>query len=235
MASRLFLAFFFSIAGLGISSTSSAQNILANPGFEIDSYGSDLPQSFDQWSGDLADLVGAEQGVTPAEGSAMLRFLATEVAGPAAASISCDVLQLRSLASWLPSIRAGSVSVRVDAKVNRVAGASVDSQFWLEVWAMRGAPEDFPSNLGSPLGTAQVSLDSDANPVTWETLEAALDLHPLTDYVAVYLYAVENVVNDGPPNQEFDGHYADDVSLQLEGAVSSGSTRFGAVKARFDG
>ena len=69
-----------------------------------------------------------------------------------------------------------------------------------------------------------------ADVVTWQMIH---NQHPLTDYVAVYIFAAENVVNDGAPNEEFHGHYADDVSLQLTGAVPVVSASFGAVKGLY--
>ena len=49
---------------------------------------------------------------------------------------------------------------------------------------------------------------------TWEYGSVSLGLPSATDYLAVWVRAVENICDDGE-GVEFDGHYADDITLTV--------------------
>ena len=58
-------------------------------------------------------------------------------------------------------------------------------------------------------------LFSDADVGTWEPVSLEASLPAATDYVAIKISATENVFNDTSGLVEFDGHYADAVSLTI--------------------
>ena len=82
----------------------------------------------------------------------------------------------------------------------------------------RGAcePSSFPSQLlnNEDLARSEGVLYSDGDSETWEHDECNLILPIETEYLALLVAAHENIHND-PSLPEFDGHYADLVSLTI--------------------
>jgi hypothetical protein len=112
-------------------------------------------------------------------------------------------------------IDAGKVRLDAGAFVNRVAGdAETDTRFDLRVLAFPGSPGTFPADYPPPAGQIRAAtINSTAG--SWQQLQVQFDVLPVgTRYVAVEIYPYEDVVDDGTL-PEFDGHYADDVSLVL--------------------
>lgn len=58
------------------------------------------------------------------------------------------------------------------------------------------------------------TLFSDGDPLTWENISVDLILPIETDFIAIDVLAGENIFNDAS-GEEFDGHYADAVSLTI--------------------
>jgi len=194
----------------------AAANLLANPGFEGSPPSTALPAGSGVWSGDLLSRVSAENGITPAEGSRMVRFDATFWTCPPGGTGS-DLWQL------VP-VNPSAAVAHLSARFNRVAGdAQTDTRFRLGVRAFPGSPSTFDD--GSPavpgaLAARDSVLDSDGNPATWQTVTVDFAIPPGTGHLAVLLSAEENVFNDNAcPVGEFDGHYADDVSLTVDAAA----------------
>jgi hypothetical protein len=67
---------------------------------------------------------------------------------------------------------------------------------------------------------------TDDDPGTWQKCEVRLLLPQGTDYVVVEIRAVENVVNDAQ-FPEFDGHYVDDVGLEVRTSPTPGVGKAG--------
>lgn len=189
--------------------------VVANPGFETGTpvIGGSLNLN---WSGDVHNFVTAENGITPAGGAQMLKFIASSSGGPSGAIVS-DVIQIVDFTSALDQavITAGGASVNGSVLFNRVRDTLqpniVDTQFnfFLRSHATYAdAVSLISTNTGSNV------LFSDSNLLSWETVNAVLTLPTNTQYVTIHLGMVENVLNDtaGP---EFQGHYADEVSLTL--------------------
>ncbi len=124
-------------------------------------------------------------------------------------------------------ILAGRVSVHASAYFNRVEGdEATDVLMAIEIHALRGNPDE-AAQLRAHLhafrsGRSGTEILTDGDPLSWQRCEAMLLLPQGTDYVMVEVRAVENVFND-PLFKEFDGHYADDVELDVRiGATPSG-------------
>ena len=215
-----------SLALCVVSAASVAEaGLLVNPGFEtVEPIGTFWPNRFGDWNGDRATVVEAEKGITPLEGIRMLRF---DYAAPhpyGATNLGASqVLQLID-GSKLGDLSSGTVTYEVSAWFNRVAGDSqTDTLFMLELQARTGSPSSFPSDNESGRGLLArnaVYLYSDDDPTTWEYLSTTLVLPAATDFAVVQLAAIENVYNDTwGAVVEFDGHFADQVSLSRFNAV----------------
>jgi hypothetical protein len=189
----------------GLSAISAA--LVTNPGFETPESTLGRPSSYGDWGDNVSQIVSAENGVTPHNGSSMLKFIATGTGGPDVGAGS-SVYQLLDLGSIAASIASGQALVTASAFFNRAfAGVETDTQFTLSLSAYDGSPAGFPA-FPAPLVTATVSFFSDGDALTWEQLETSLLLPTNTTYVSLLLAAVENVVNQSA-SSEFDGHYAD--------------------------
>ena len=190
-------------------------NLLLNPGFEAsDVVVGGLPSSAGAWQGDLAARVASDQGIGQHAGAYMLKFTATGlVAG--AGFFTSQQWQTVDLRGYATLIDQGKVRLDASAWVNRVAGdAETDTRFDLRVLAFPGTPAGFPTDYPPPAGQIRsATINSTAG--SWQQLQVLFDVLPAgTRYAAVELYPYENVMDDGTL-PEFDGHYADDVSLVL--------------------
>ena len=168
----------------------------------------DVADVFDDgmgWDGDDFSIVGAENGITPIEGSSMLKFEATD--GTAATSIGSNMIQIVDLSDHAGTIDLGASTFEVAASFNRVAGDAQTDTFFVLVIRSRDAADVEIGAVFSP-------YVSDGDPLTWEDHVASTLLPVGTRSVQVEVVAFENVFNDAA-YPEFDGHYADDVSIAL--------------------
>ncbi len=187
-------------------------NLLVNPDFESPVTVGTLPSTTGHWQGDSAYAVIADQGISPRTGTQMLRFQRSGLlAGPGV--VSSQQWQLVDLTPLAADIDAGKV--RADASVwfNRVSGdAQTDTRFDLRLLSFPGTPAGYPTDYASPAHVAGDSLITTGN--AWQLLNL-IDVLPVgTRYVAVEIYAFENVQDDAT-DPEFDGHYADEAFLML--------------------
>jgi len=191
-------------------------NLVTNPGFETpEVIGTQHPSTFGDWSHDGATIVGGENGITPRTGQGMLRFDFTSSAGPTVLRDGANIYQLIDVSPYAALIASGQAVAHADYFVNRVLGDSLtDTRFDLAIGAYSGLPGDFPAVVESPLASVLVMFFSDGDPQSWEQLQASLSLPVGTSFLSIAISAVENVSNDGV--NEFDGHYADDVTLYLD-------------------
>ena len=190
---------------------------LANSGFE-NGLGTQtgLPGWFGAWQGSHRQAVGEESGITPHDGGMMLKFLASGPDGPAEApadTVTSAQWQLVDLQPVLSLVRAGEAKVDASAYFNRVAGdGNTDDLFRLSVHAMSGQPLQFAGGVAALRSGFERELLADADPATWESINVGGDIPSDSRYLAVGLHAVENRSDDAVA-PEFDGHYADAVSL----------------------
>lgn len=199
---------------LAAASATNAATVF-NPSFEFGTPVMGGPLVTD-WRYDTHNFVTAENGITPAAGNQMLKFLETSPGGGPSAAIVCDVFQVIDMTSLADQaiISTGFGSVTIGALFNRVAGpvpSPVDTRFDLNI---RSHTSLANAQALASTGLASNTLISDSILTTWEALTTTLALPAGTQYITLHLAAVENVVNDstGP---EFQGHYADDVRMTL--------------------
>jgi len=157
------------------------------------------------WEIDDFSIVGAESGITPHGGASMLRFEATD--GTAATSVGSNVLQVVDVSDHAGSIDLATSTFGVSGFFNRVAGDAQTDTFFVLVLRARDAAD-------VELGNAISPYVSDGDTATWEEHSTSLALPVGTRSVQVEIVAFENVFNDAA-YPEFDGHYADDVSVSF--------------------
>ena len=194
-----------------------ADNILVNPSFETvlsTSGGSgDWPSDVGYWSGDTSQIVEASDGIVPFDGTHMLRLI--NAGGPEATSYhASEVTQLLDVSSFHNDIEQGQLLVTADAYFNRVSGdAETDNAFGIRIRACSGSPTTFRSSRVE-ITRIDNFIGSDGDLATWERVSVELLLPAGTDYIGIDVYADENVLND-TSGIEFDGHYADDVTVSI--------------------
>jgi hypothetical protein len=185
-------------------------NLLQDPGFEGTVAVGGLPTVTGQWRGDSVYTVGIDQGITPLLDSRMLRFI---YGGPLPSTlISSQVWQLVDVSTLAAAIDSGKIQETARGLFNRVTGdVNTDTRFDLRVHAFPGTPAGFPTDYPSPTAMGD-SVITSGN--LWQPITVTGMLPLGTRYLAVEIYAYENIQND-LTDPEFDGHYADDLSLIL--------------------
>ncbi len=199
-------------------SAEGSGNLVVSPGFEgSPTYTVDWPNEYGQWGGDMAELVsGPHNGVSALEGQQMLRFEASNSGGHGTTG-GCQVLQVLDVSAEMPLISSGDALAIASASFNRVAGdAETDAEFAIRLFAYSGS-EDQHFALKEASGHLlrhEIKLFSDSDPNTWEQATVSMWLPADTDFLVVELAANEDIFNDlvAP---EFDGHYADGVSVTI--------------------
>lgn len=158
------------------------------------------------WENDLFSIVGAENGVSPHGGSSMLRFDATNGTS-ASTQGAANVLQTVDVSEYAKLIQTGTATINASAFFDRVdLDAQTDTQFFLVLAAQDAG--------GGNLDQIFTPIFTDADVGTWENHQTSLVLPAATVQVQLQLLAFENVANDSVA-PEFDGHYADDVSIWI--------------------
>jgi hypothetical protein len=202
----------------------SAGNLVANSGFELDeslsSPGGGLPVAFGDWKGDQAGLAYPERGIdglliAPHAGCRMLRFDSTTDSGPGVATAS-QQFQLIDLSSVAAQVDDGFVEVSGSAWFNRGSLVNSDTRFNIEILAYQGTPDTYPVQQfnSSHLASSSTALYTDADPATWEQATTGFQIPVDADFLAVHIYALENILNESVA-PEFFGHYADSIEVDL--------------------
>ena len=193
---------------------SAPANLVTNSGFELAEPVSGIPTTGGDWGVDPAAIVTTEQGITPRTGNRMLRFDQTTPTGNGDGA-DAFVSQIVDLTSLSDEIDAGTVTVRARAFFNRIPGdALTDTEFRLNIRTYSGNPARFLTDIGSFASDNSAVLLSDGDVGTWEELTTDLTLPAGTKFLEVAIAAIEDIQNDPPPSQ-LDGHFVDDVSLEI--------------------
>lgn len=177
------------------------------------SVSSGWPEGPGTWGGDVANIAGPEQGVRPAAGTRMLRFLYTSHAAHAKSSNTSEVVQIVDLSPYQEIIGTGEATITASALFNRAAdGKKADTRFGVSIFAYSGKMSEHTwlRENGEHLARSSGTVVTDDDPATWQPAETVLKLPAGTDFVTVTISANENVHND-ETGTEFSGHYADCV------------------------
>ena len=168
-------------------------------------------------------IVSEEQGVKPAGGGKMLRFLHADHEGKprSAGSHLADVYRLIDVRSYRQEFADDGDVVQVSASFNATSFPA-DEKFGCAVSIFALDAESVPESA-SYIGTA---LESDANamarssrtkldrdPSSWQRLTTEMRLPANSEFLVVRLHITQSFDSTG--NATFTGSYADDVRVVL--------------------
>ncbi len=217
MKAQLLRGMVFSCAALLVCpNVGFAANLLVNSGFEnVVPIGEGLPSGAGYWSGDVSEIVAASDGITPLDGSHMLKFIYPYAGPPVGSHGWAQVFQLVDLSAYSSAISAGGTSVTASGYFNRVdLNSETDTRFVVSIAAYEGDPVDFIRTLS--IASKSQSIYTDGDTATWEFATKELALPTNTDYVSVCVVAVEDKRDDPTGSEvEFHGHYGDGMSLEF--------------------
>ena len=190
-------------------------NLITNPGFEVTEGTHAYPNQYGDWAGDSSTMIVSNaDGILPYQGSQMLKFNFTGWESHAQTAISSQIYQLIDISSYSSIVASGNAVVNASAFFNRVAyDQETDTEFYIRLFALAGSPTGFNAS-SNILDVVSEYIETDFYSSTWEKAEAELALPVNTDYVAICIAAKEDIHND-TYGVEFDGHYADCVSLEI--------------------
>lgn len=174
------------------------------------------------WSGDLCDIVPAEQGITPYQGKGMLRFLGTSAPKDrpryvTGASQQWQIIDLRDLRT---EVRAGYASVEASIYFNRIAliQRDKDVQQGIAIHAFKGKPEEtcklWPHRSSHRIRCLESEVRTDNDPETWERVDLNFHIPTETDFLVVEIRTALEV-SENHAIEQFEGHYADHLTLNL--------------------
>lgn len=217
---------------LAAASPSMGGDWLDDGGFETGSVQNYFPTSFGVWGGDEADIVAQNGDIVPLAGGQMLQFIYSGTFDPGP-QVGCDLFQLVDIESLRELIDTGEALASCRGSFNRVSGdEETDTLFRLSIRAYVGDPADFLSIFDQYIASSRESVYSDADPASWESLDVFMVIPAETSFLAVVLEAREDVFNDLDA-PEFDGHFADEISLHIDGPVPLIHSTWGTVKAEY--
>ena len=175
------------------------------------------------WRGDAAEIVGPQNGVTPASGGKMLRFLRADFDGrpkPAGGHIAV-IFRLIDLRPYQIVIAGGGGVVEVTASFNATdfpAGERYGCAISLYALDADSLP-DRPGQLGSVLSNDALAMartsrtELDRTPAAWQRVTTELRLPPKAEFLAVRLHISQPF--ESAKNPVFTGSYVDDVRVSL--------------------
>lgn len=181
------------------------------------------PLAAGTWGGDISELVGPQNGVVPASGDRMLRFVRDHYVGKSKEQAwSCDVHRLVDLRPYRQHFGGGDTIVRMTARFNaavterdvherfRISGFALDAQT-----ATNGCLRN-PLNLHNKslaFASSQI-LGLDGDPQSWQSASAELRVPAGTDFILVHAGVYKDPPELTAPTP-FGGHYCDDVRVVL--------------------
>lgn len=178
-----------------------------------------LPRETGVWSGDVARVVAAENGLQPRSGAKMLRFVSATFPGEnARQSAWGDVYRLVDLRGQVTD---GRAVLRLTASFQAARFPTGEEYSCsVELCALEHELTEAPEPLALPwvrensAATAlrKVPLQSDGG---WQEAAVEVPVSPQTRFILVHLAVLR--VKPYPPAEpvQFGGHYLDDVKLEL--------------------
>ena len=213
------------------SSAGMAFEVVVNGSFEFaETLPVGIPSDIGYWGGDICAVLDTDSYVIPFDGTKMVKFLNTTAVGPSMSSVESQLFQFIDLQGYQAMIETGAASVVASFYINRYDMIDIDTEFRIGIDAFAGSPANYPNtNYISRIDSVLVMFDSDSDISTWEMISAELQVPPGTEYICIIISARENNENDGT-NPEFDGHFADNVSVDLRIPVAVDESTWGRIK-----
>jgi hypothetical protein len=187
-----------------------------------------VPAEPGRWSGDYSEVVGGQQGVTPAKGASMLRFLRSDHDGSTGPRPrrGGDVMRVVDVGRLSHSIDRGAVMVTLSA-VFDAAAFPADERYdgLVTIYALdddielANATEDVVQQEALAFSSGDVRF-LDRDPATWQPATTRLLLPPATRLVLVKVTVRRMPVGKAgldslPEKVSFAGHFVDDVQASL--------------------
>ena len=180
-----------------------------------------IPNKPGVWSGDEAEIVGAENGINPKSGFKMLRFLSSSYPGENAIRSSwSDVYRLVDVRDLGDPITERT-AIRLSANFNAAPFSSSEKyQFSVALYALESAPDAAEAHLTLPMiretnmaaGSRIVPI---ATPRTWQKITQELIIPPETRFVLIHVSMVQSLPKRTSGDARFAAHYVDDLRLDV--------------------
>ena len=184
-----------------------------------------VPQQPNQWSGDLSEVVGEQQGVKPAHGTKMIRMLRADFEGKSLTKMNTygDLMKIVDVRPFTRETNGGEVVLSASALFNAASfpeAERYDGMVTLYALDEIGSTEInlLKDSLAHSCNGLGLSLDR--NPTTWESATTRLQLPAGTNFVVVKVSVRRMPKNKEPlstlPNPiTFSGHFVDDVRSSI--------------------
>lgn len=202
-----------------VSGLSAARaDLIHDGGFELSTApGLRLPTTMSTWSGDVAEVTTAENGIIPFEGAQMIDFIYSTPRGPYGGVIGSELWQIIDVSEHRQLIDGGNAVATAGGWFNRVGGEDplIDTQFSIVLTAYAGDPINFPSMWKqTELALTEGFAYTDGDTRTWQMATTSMMIPVATDFLVYRITATENVFDDASGN-EFHGHYGDAFELSI--------------------
>ncbi len=227
------------IAGFGLHAANA--DVIQDGGFELGTApGLLLPTNMGVWSGDVTEVVTAQDDIIPFEGTQMVHFIYSTPRGPYGGIIGSELWQIVDLTGYRSMIDRGNAVATAEGWFNRIGGEdpNIDTQFSIVLSAYSGAASDFPTMWKhGELALSEGFAYTDGDVRSWEVATTSLTIPTESDFLVYRITATENVFDDAL-GTEFHGHYGDAFTLSITevpapaslvmmfgGALTIGATR----------
>jgi hypothetical protein len=183
-----------------------------------------VPDRVGVWSGDFAEIADARQGIAPAAGGRMFRFLRGDSQGrPLEDSFGSDVFRLIDVRPYRKEIDAGDAVVQLTAYFNAAKSEGYEpAACTLTIFALEAASVEggrLKAERGLSVESTAYSqcsrLTMDADPASWQRGVNELRLPPNTDYLMLRIGVSNSPRGTKRPVDGFAGHFCDEVQLHL--------------------
>lgn len=173
-----------------------------------------------RWSGDYSRITIAEQGVAPADGTKMLRFLRGDYEGrPLPDSHSSDVFQLIDVRPYRREFADGNGVVQLTALFNAAANEpKAETYGALTIFALDAAAverDDLSLSRDSLTYSRSSRLWLDADRASWQGVSNELRIPSETEFLMIRVGVSYDIHRNRTPPEGFVGHFVDDVRLAL--------------------
>jgi hypothetical protein len=195
-----------------------------------------MPAQPGHWSGDFSDIVEAENGISPAAGSRMLRFLRADNAGKPTSTLNYvgEAAQIIDVRPYRVELRSGQASAEISAAFNSIPlPAGHKESFEVKLAAFRGDMVDgrrFWTDPEAAFSRAQRSIVADSDPATWQRIAVQIPIPEDTDFIMIQCATVRREPRLTEGVATFAGQYVDDVEVTLQfptnKAIASLTKRF---------
>ena len=179
----------------------------------------------DSWRGDEARFVMSMQTVSPVSGSRMLRFeRATHAGENSPKSAWSDVYRLVDARPYIPLAEGRPVTARLAADFSMAADAcgpdekySASVRFYAFDRDISQSPNPLPLEwvYENAVASGMKRVPLECGQRGWQRVTVDASLPPEAKFVLLHVSAVRDYPEQSSEPAVFDGHFVDDVSLEL--------------------